>query len=151
MLQRRLSRPCKPKKHFELITMHYFILFFTHCECVWCHVDYCSWSGRDYGGCRVLFVSSHINNAARSAATSAMEVSLTHVAAGMQSLIEANHSAAVVAHSLQIPGNKSSHFRHVIYRASLWFNCAFFFLQSWLISARMCTSFFEPQLLSYFK
>ncbi|KAF7107215.1 hypothetical protein CFC21_107877 [Triticum aestivum] len=42
-----------------------------------------------------------------------MEVSLTHVAAGMQSLIEANHSAAVVAHSLQIPGNKSSHFRHV--------------------------------------
>ncbi|XP_044444549.1 probable histidine kinase 2 [Triticum aestivum] len=58
-------------------------------------------------------VFSHINNAARSAATSAMEVSLTHVAAGMQSLIEANHSAAVVAHSLQIPGNKSSHFRHV--------------------------------------
>lgn len=75
-------------------------------------------------------VFSHINDTARSAATSAMDVPPAQVAAGMQSLTEANHSAVVVAHSLQIPSDESSYFQYVINRASLWFNCAFFFLQS---------------------
>lgn len=44
------------------------------------------------------FISSHINDDA----ASAMDASLAHVAAGVQPLMEANRSAAVVAHSLEI-------------------------------------------------
>lgn len=61
------------------------------------------------------FISSHINDdAAR-----AMDASLAHVAAGVQPLMEANRSAAVVAHSLEIPSNESSYFQCVIHRAPL--------------------------------
>ncbi|KAM3194804.1 hypothetical protein ACQJBY_071074 [Aegilops geniculata] len=55
------------------------------------------------------FISSHINDDA----VSAMDASLAHVAASVQPLMEANRSAAVVAHSLQIPSNESSYFRYV--------------------------------------
>uniref|UniRef100_M8C5P8 histidine kinase n=1 Tax=Aegilops tauschii TaxID=37682 RepID=M8C5P8_AEGTA len=55
------------------------------------------------------FISSHVNDDA----VSAMDASLAHVAAGVQPLMEANRSAAVVAHSLQIPSNESSYFRYV--------------------------------------
>ncbi|KAM3208171.1 hypothetical protein ACQJBY_063077 [Aegilops geniculata] len=55
------------------------------------------------------FISSHVNDDA----VRAMDASLAHVAAGVQPLMEANRSAAVVAHSLQIPSNESSYFRYV--------------------------------------
>ncbi|XP_044426401.1 probable histidine kinase 2 [Triticum aestivum] len=60
-------------------------------------------------GLAYSFISSHINDDA----VSAMDASLAHVAAGVQPLMEANRSAAVVAHSLQIPSNESSYFRYV--------------------------------------
>ncbi|XP_044959368.1 probable histidine kinase 2 [Hordeum vulgare subsp. vulgare] len=55
------------------------------------------------------FISSNINDDA----ATAMDASLAHVAAGVQPLIDANRSAAVVAHSLQIPSNESSYFQYV--------------------------------------
>ncbi|KAI4976636.1 hypothetical protein ZWY2020_050243 [Hordeum vulgare] len=55
------------------------------------------------------FISSNINDDA----ATAMDASLAHVATGVQPLIEANRSAAVVAHSLQIPSNESSYFQYV--------------------------------------
>mgnify|MGYP000870919739 CR=1 FL=1 len=66
-------------------------------------------------GLAYSFISSHINDDA----VSAMDASLAHVAAGVQPLMEANRSAAVVAHSLFIPSNESSYFRYVINRAPL--------------------------------